>query len=1132
MENKNLNQGTINTDGGAVHIGDNLSQVFEYLSTLLQEYNEQLKSIEGLIKGFKPKTAFNLLENLEERVNALDAGRKEKVQSRLYYLKALCKKVQTNSSPAEVFSDFLRAYQLDRNDKILQQNALLAYVNLKDSGKAIELADSILQYDEYNATAQFCKLVLAANPLAFIKEIPTPVFKNSAFQLNVLHHFLEKRIIESKEEITMFGIDYKDCLTLSSNLTFDNQDRWLMVIDTRYNDFVQKHHEKQLFHEGFVPEINQELTEVIIILEKYIDTLQSTEISDNLYHQTFLLYNLKELTNKGKYLSDLVEHYEKLPKQTWEYTAAVCQLLIRNREYAKSLRYLTLYEENGELINKDFLLLKFLCQYFVGDKIALKKTFNRYLSRLEALDRVSTFNILNTCLRALFETSTEEEPKEYYSLINQKTFTSPTIRDLFQVCYRIRYLRERFSPELFEKLNELKSSDELDVPWKGVLAESLISIGKRGDAINYLDSFINKEEISDILYFYIHSLYQQLLDKEDDERGRYQELLRLLRFWRTNSQSANELFAGFEHNLYTEISDLDNLEEVDKFLIEKFPENERYILAYLSVLENKKNVKEIERIADALKVKYENEKIGVNISGLLLRTGIKEKAFAILYDLASNPLNTIARSAYFANSLMFKEFFDYFDEVKLGAWVILDINGKPQKQFISKAEGFQGELIGRKKGETFTRQAKVFEDIVSVEIIEIFNDATNLFREIIDEAENPLNELGIQKFKLPAAATAAEFEQALIHQFGARGTLEKEANEKLLTDYINYRIGFTEITKHLFRQNHIEAYFYLTNDTKYKFTTIPNGLTAKIDPESHKQFSLDFSTLILFYDLCKQFEITPKHKFLISTLIQKEIENDLTTLKFSTEDSMSVLITHESVYKNFVSEDQKMAKIRFLQSLMSWIEEHCIVDLVKEKLDIVPKLRKNEDIATDVSTEMLTDYMFVSSRENTRLISSDSTLFLFKVNNGLYRNIVNPEKYLLTYHPEKVTTSLYRYLLKSNYLGINISYDTLRNEFFDFLAGKENYYLTCVENLQFSVHGNIEVIEVAAKFLKELYLTPFLKTNDKGLYSLQIMKTVKHGMNRHQLDSFIKAIRREFKLMGHMYDDINELIQLMISGTV
>ena len=94
--------------------------------------------------------------------------------------------------------------------------------------------------------------------------------------------------------------------------------------------------------------------------------------------------------------------------------------------------------------------------------------------------------------------------------------------------------------------------------------------------------------------------------------------LNLLKFWRLNCPHVDEKLLGFEHNLYVEIDDLDNLEEIDEFLFKAFPENEQYLLFYLHTLERKKSFEKIEEISESIKTQFENESAGVNIGFILL----------------------------------------------------------------------------------------------------------------------------------------------------------------------------------------------------------------------------------------------------------------------------------------------------------------------------------------------------------------------------------------------------------------------------------------------------------------------------------------------------------------------------------
>lgn len=68
-QNKNIINGPVDTGGGDFQVGDNYTILnVEGLPIVLQEYKNQLKEIEKFILSFKPKTAFELLINLEKRI--------------------------------------------------------------------------------------------------------------------------------------------------------------------------------------------------------------------------------------------------------------------------------------------------------------------------------------------------------------------------------------------------------------------------------------------------------------------------------------------------------------------------------------------------------------------------------------------------------------------------------------------------------------------------------------------------------------------------------------------------------------------------------------------------------------------------------------------------------------------------------------------------------------------------------------------------------------------------------------------------------------------------------------------------------------------------------------------------------
>ncbi len=218
----------------------------------------------------------------------------------------------------------------------------------------------------------------------------------------------------------------------------------------------------------------------------------------------------------------------------------------------------------------------------------------------------------------------------------------------------------------------------------------------------------------------------------------------------------------------------------------------------------------------------------------------------------------------------------------------------------------------------------------------------------------------------------------------------------------------------------------------------------------------------------------------------------------------------------------------FFQSILDWVNENCEIDYVEEKLNVLPKLKQNESDFTGNFSNLMVDNMYFSSNDKYRLISSDSSLIRIKSEQNLYYNYINPEKYLLSYYPEKCNSEFYRFLLKSKYLGIGIGLDTLKNEFYDFIAGRENYYPLVLENLQFTIHGDESVINTCIKFLKHLYLINSLSMNDKNRYASEIFRNTFYGIPSNLILKYKSQLATEFKLLGTSYDEILKEFDLAV----
>lgn len=1123
MEIKNANFGSIDSQGGPISIGDTkVTYIIEGLSQLLLEFKEQLKTIETLTNQFKVRTALALLIDLELRAKEIEHPDKNKILGKISYLKAVCKREFPETKTEDAAKDFITAYKLNSSDISFRDRACIEYLNLHEPQKSISLAEDILKWEEFNLAAWYVKAVTSSDLKSFILTIPKTVLTDYNFQLGLIQHILLTGTLNFFEDLSEYQLTLYLDFSKYKDLSFSNLEAWRIAIDLAVNIFFNDHPEKYVSGEKFNFQSSEAANSVFKLLTAYVEKLQNTELKDSIIHQQFFLYYFSYLiNNKTADLDFLKGLFPKIDKEFWFYTFCFCQILNHNSQFDLSLEQVLNYETQCEKTSTEFYLFKSSMLLLCGRINEVSACFSDYLHSIDIIDQRNGLNIIKGILNILYIKAGSKDILPQLEKVRKKNFINNELKSLLEITITTRYLDCYDTEQIFEDLIKLLDCSSFDFQWKTLIAENLNAIEKRKEAVNYLKTFVDKKTVNESLRFYIIILYEQLCDKNDQERGLYDELLELLKFWRINSKYPDEKLLQYEHNLYNEINHYAEIEEIDAYLYEHFPDNEQYILMYLNVLEQNRNFEKIKEISDNIKWEFENEHFGVVVSTILMRTKIDiEKGFRMLFKLASNPNNTTARKNYFASSLLLKEqqFFTSYKEVKIGHWVTYMVGEKKEHLKIERESGLQKEFIGRKSGEIFTHVGGFSGKIITIQILEILNDAWHLLRNIQEEANNPINELGFESIQIPP--NTDDFINLLKSQLGTIGLKEKEIKEKAFDDYNNYRIGFSEVSRIVFRENHIDSYLHLTSNLGSKFTTIPSFLTKPVAAYGKEtNFGIDFSTLMLFYFLEKELEFEFTHRFAISYLVKNEIDREIEELGNSPSSSMTLQITPQFIRKYDTPEDYNQKRTEFLQLLLEWIEKNCKIDLVPEKLDLLPKFANHDRI--EGMMKMLVDNLCISDRDNWQLISSDSTLFLFTRNSNTMGNIVNPEKYLSSFYPEKCDSEFYRFLLKSNYIGINITLDTLKNEFYQYLSNGKNFYSLCLENLQYNIHVNPKIVVMLSKFLKDLYIMQVLSLEKKNMYAHAILSRAFYGMPREVIIDFNKQVATDFKLMGNLYDQVS-----------
>ena len=1094
METKNLNTGTIHANN--VEIGDQyVTNVFEGLSFLLSDYQAQIKNINNLILEFKPKTALHLLIDLEKRINESNISKNNKIESKILFLKALCKRELENFTKEDSAQDFIKAYNFNKEDETIKHRACVEYLNIGDAKKAINLADDILISDEYNGTAWIVKTFASNVIKQFIKTVPPIVLKDYKYQHSIIYHIISTQKIRFFGDLKNYGLHLTFDFDRYKILNFDNKQAWIIAINLLISKAINSLTLKYISGENFIIENDPDVLSTIGLLKFYINALEFTEIYESTKHHRFYLNYLEYAnTNDEECINDLTKIYNQLEKPYWFYTHCFCQILNHKKEFHKSLDCLVEYEtSNGEL-HADFYLFKSVALHFLGRDEEIEILFKDYLNSIEIIDERHLFNLINVF--DIIKQHVDDKSKFiiHLDIALRKKFSIADLKTILKSTVELKHNLPFDLEEIFSSLNSIKGNVSLDSNCKNLIAENFDSIGKPLVALNFMDTYIDKSVVSESLKLYIFILHSLLKNKVDTPKGKGKELLELLEFWRGTSNHIDEQLLCLEHDLCARIYDINKLGQIDKLLFFHFPNNKKYLYWYLATLEMTHNCDEIMKISSSIPDIFENEQIGLYIAGVLLRNkkNIK-KGFEILYNLALDKNNAEARMNYFGTSLLFDDFYKKFETVELGYWVVYLIGDRQEKIQITKSTGLQKELLGKKIGEIFSQIHPMTKKTNNITIVEIFNDALNLFREIEEEAKNPANDLGLYSLQIPPDIN--DFTKFLVEQFGITGSEEKNQKDKLLNDYYNYRIGYLSVVSSVFKRNFVDAYLHLTGNKQSKFITVPNNSSVNINTQNQSlRFALDFTSLMLFFFLERELKFEFKHKFVISYYMRHQIESYVNSENNSPESTLSMNISTEGVENFFYPEGNKKTRVDFLQSILDWIDKNCTIDLVEEKLDVILKLPKKEDNFENAIVNNMIDSLHLSLRENHRYISSDISVFQFRTGSNFNTNFLNPEKYLLTYYPGQCNSDFYRFLLKSNYVGIDISYETLKKEFIEYIGGRENYYPLVLENLQFSINNNPNVILTCISFFNFLNSTalPFFTKNK---FTSEVLRKSSVGMD-------------------------------------
>jgi hypothetical protein len=953
-KNKNINHGDINSGGGSVHVGDLINDLSIAYN---QVYKELITNFEKQLHSFKPKTARQLLDQLE-----IDIAQKEKIEnivkSKIEFLKATCDGFL--DVKADVLSvALINAYNLNKSDFKLKEIATLEYLKLNEPVKANELVDEILAVEEYNPVAWAVKALLSSSTSleCAISQVPELVRKNLAFRRIIYFHSKKQNTYEDLETtLTKFQIlmsldDYD-----KTPLSFQNYKDRLFLIESLLSIYSQKiwiSFNKQKIEDP------TELTKVHEVLTSFINEVSGTEIQSSFPTiQFYAAYFEYQLNSDIHAVHEMVKCYEKMSIKQLLPLMLTANSLQQINECDKAIEIIEQQEEKDP-ISIDLMMF---CHIKRDDGPAYLNCAKEYLSKVK---KVSSQNLNNYFFipQTLndFGCLSEIEASEF---TNDKSFDSEDINGFLSLfIYLLKgNRRDRIADDLLSFYNNLSYTEEALLPF---FATCFYKLENHEKCCEVYERFVRTEVENADLHCYILSLYRS--------KNRHKDLIPQLSNWRNNF-SFQEQLVRLEIELRRQLFQWDEVIVCCEYMFEQQIINEFNLINYAiaihecDTIQNKDDKIRL-LLSNMEKTTLKNYSSYSTIITVLERSNFSDEALELLFDKAKEKSSAKARQEFFNfTSFRKQKYLESYDEIKEGVFIKFKINETEVLEEVTKEMPYFEQLIGRKVDDEIAIPSKFSRHETKITILRIMNKYLALYDEILKEVHiNPLSQLPMESFDVSKYIDGSNGKSILdfFEELGGNRTVEEL--EQNFNAYYNHEITFTHMVSLEYSDNYLKAYYSLVKERQG--LTQVNPLEFGIGSfQKYDEFILDFTSLLRFFELSRSTGTIFDVKFTIASSTVSLIKT------YSTEfPPISV--------KEFVLDQD------YYNNLLAWIKDNCQTKMPVSKLDAVAMAVENRK-RTIVEEHSLDHCCLLLDNEKALFITDDFFYFkLFPVNTG---KIISP----------------------------------------------------------------------------------------------------------------------------------------------
>jgi hypothetical protein len=1072
----------------------------ESTKLLEDEWKRQLTVYKESIANFKPKTALDLLNKLEESFDFNNLKPSDRLLSYIEFLKAQC--YELIGKAEEMYQSYIKANNLNSSTIQIKEKACYSYAKIGEIEKSNYLIGDILKHDEYNSVAWAVKIIIdeGKNLEEHILETPSLVREHWNFKRLVYLNILNG--VHYEQQIEIFK--KYDFLTESYNeepLTLTNYKQALFVIEITLSQLLRAPY---IEYTRIISDNYNFIRNANKILGHFLQQISGSEISTNYRTLEFCYYYTEFiLTEKREAVLKMKSLYEEINKHD------ISQLMM----LANSLQLIGEIDDAIAIINRqetkfiETIHLEAFCCLKQNDIDAYVKVCWELIDAIHRIDLYSCESLLSV-LTTLRQFNRIDEIEE--SIFDDKEFEYEYLKTL--ITSFILILKNKGTTDdilLLQRIEDQVFGHNTFINF--YIPFSYFIMEDWDMAIKSFEKYISIEKESRDLLYYILSL--------DKSLSRNKKLLTLLEKWRREFSFNDELLR-LEADLCRQLTDWDRCIEICEYYLNVNNNSESFLtlkLLALNELGSEQNKVEIEKLVVIFKnfdfKSYTHIKLVVNV---LIENGYYQIALDLIYNKAIDENNIEARTDYImAMVKMSSEFINEYDTIQIGRYVKYRLNGEIKFIEVCDKHILSSQIIGRKKGDLVTLQRPMIKTHDTITIMRIMDKYLCLHDKILEQINNPYSGFPMQSFEFKDTSLEG-MNKTFIELFGAMGSVNKQKDENLFKEYYSYNLTFTELINQIYQSDYLGGYFDLisSKDGIIQVPFIHYPRISIID----KEIVLDFTSLLMIFHLYRKHEIKFENKFIIAKGVVDYIRNYLKNQKLEPKKKMSLDITLEGVTPNFQSEEITDMNVTYLEKLLVWISANCIPTIATGKLDVIRKLENK--IANETFMHLIIENItLVMENENRIMLTDDSTYFKFyPIKSG---KTISTELFIKSFFPKN--NSYMVEFANNKYVGHSYSADTLIQEFNKKLSGQYNEYDHCVRNVSLSLIPSKYTMFTAISFLKQIAMNPLITSDSFKQEAINVFVNLLKGQREEKTFRITELLlKKEFNLLGIKLDLVLE----------